>query len=30
MVAVSPDRLAPWHRSTLGARLGDGALPVAD
>ncbi|MWV48994.1 ROK family protein [Rathayibacter sp. VKM Ac-2803] len=25
MVAVSPDRLAPWHRSTHGARLDPGA-----
>lgn len=27
MVAVSPDRLAPWHRSTEGSRLGGELLP---
>ncbi|PPF72881.1 polyphosphate glucokinase [Rathayibacter sp. AY1E9] len=30
MVAVSPDRLAPWYRSTRGARLDPGAPAIAD
>jgi polyphosphate glucokinase len=30
MVAVSPDRLAPWYRSTRGAHFDPGTPAIAD